>query len=114
MANAIKLQKTINSAKTKLEQFRGPARKKQDASPVLDAIRAYYADESYAFAIPAHKSGRGSDPRAHDLLGEAFRADLSMNNGVDNRHQAWKVQATAQELAAEAFGADQTLFSTGG
>jgi arginine decarboxylase len=37
-----------------------------------------------------------------------------MNNGVDNRHQSWKVQATAQELAAEAFGADQTMFSTGG
>jgi arginine/lysine/ornithine decarboxylase len=50
------------------------------------------------------------DERVHG----AFHADIAMANGVDNRHQAWKVQATAQELAAEAFGADQTLFSTGG
>lgn len=110
----VKLQKSLNIAKAKLEQVRGPARKREDAAPVVDAIRAYYADESYAFAIPAHKSGRGSDPRVHDVLGQAFHADISMSEGVDNRHQSWKVQATAQELAAEAFGADQTLFSTGG
>jgi arginine decarboxylase len=110
----VKLQKTVNRAKAKLEQMRGPARKSQDAAPVVEAIRAFYGDESYAFTIPAHKSGRGSDPRVHDVLGDAFRADIAMANGVDNRHQAWQVQAVAQELAAEAFGADQTLFSTGG
>jgi arginine decarboxylase len=110
----VKLHKTLNRAKAKLEQVRGPARKSQDAAPVVDAIRAYHGDESYAFAIPSHRGGRGSDPRVHDVLGDAYRADISMSNGVDNRHQAWKVQATAQELAAEAFGAEQTLFSTGG
>jgi arginine decarboxylase len=110
----VKLQKTVNRAKAKLEQVRGPARRSQGTAPVIDAIRAFHGDESYAFTIPAHKAGRGRDPRVHDVLGDAFRADVAMGNGVDNRHQAWKVQATAQELAAEAFGADQTLFSTGG
>jgi arginine/lysine/ornithine decarboxylase len=111
---SIKLKKTLNSAKAKLEQAAGPARKSQHAAPVIDAIRNWYAEESHAFAIPAHKGGSGSDPRIHDVLGQAFHADISMNNGVDNRHQSWKVQATAQKLAAEAFGADQTMFSTGG
>jgi arginine decarboxylase len=110
----VKLRKTVNRAKAKLEQVRGPVHKSQDTAPVVDAIRAFHGDETYPFTIPAHKAGRGSDPRVHDVLGNAFRTDVSMANGVDNRHQAWKVQATAQELAAEAFGADQTLFSTGG
>src|SRR4051794_34814230 len=110
----VKLQKKINSAKAKIEQVRGPATKRPETAPVLDAIRAFYADESYAFAIPAHKGGRGTDPRTHDVLGQAYLADLSMNNGVDNRHKSWQVQDIAQKLAAEAFGADQTLFSTGG
>jgi arginine decarboxylase len=37
-----------------------------------------------------------------------------MSHGVDTRNRAWKVQATAQELFAEAVGAKQTLFSTNG
>lgn len=31
---------------------------------------------------------------------------------MDTRDRAWQVQATAQELFAEAVGAKQTLFST--
>src|SRR4051795_11288899 len=98
MDTGTKVQKAVNQVKTKVENVRGPAKKKESTTPILDAIRAYYDDDSYAFAIPAHKGGRGSDPRVRDLLGDAFRADISMQNGVDNRHQAFQVQATAQDL----------------
>jgi arginine/lysine/ornithine decarboxylase len=107
------IAKTINRAKAKAEQVRGPARKSTDAAPICDAIEAYHAQDQYPFAIPSHKT-RGFDPRVEGLLGQAMRADISVLNGVDNRHQSWQVQSTAQELAAQAFGADQTLFSTGG
>jgi arginine decarboxylase len=45
---------------------------------------------------------------------QAFRADLGMNNGVDNRHRSWQVEPTAMQLFAQAVGADETLFSTSG
>jgi arginine/lysine/ornithine decarboxylase len=44
----------------------------------------------------------------------AFRADLGMDKGIDNRHHSWQVEPTAMQLFAEAVGADQTLFSTHG
>jgi arginine decarboxylase len=107
------IKRTLNRAKAMTEQLRGPARKSPDAAPFSDAIEAFYADDHYPFAIPTHK-GRAIDPRVENLLGQAAHADISVLNGVDNRHQSWQVQSTAQKLAAEAFGADLTLFSTGG
>jgi arginine/lysine/ornithine decarboxylase len=110
----MELKRSVNRAKATLEKMRGPAQKDPAATPICDAIEAYHEDRIYPFAIPAHKGGRALDPRVSELLGGAMHIDISMLNGVDNRHQSWQVQATAQELAAEAFGASQTLFSTGG
>jgi arginine decarboxylase len=45
---------------------------------------------------------------------EPYKVDLPMSHGLDTRDRAWKVQETAQDLFAEAVGADQTLFSTNG
>jgi arginine/lysine/ornithine decarboxylase len=42
------------------------------------------------------------------------RADLPATHGIDTRNQAYKVQSTAEQLFADAVGAKQTLFSTGG
>jgi arginine decarboxylase len=105
-----------NEKKAEPEAERGPAREAPDAAPVGDAIAAFHDRSDLAFAIPAHRSGTGgvtSDAVA--WIGEqAFRADLGMNNGVDNRHQSWQVEATAMQLFADAVGADETLFSTNG
>jgi arginine decarboxylase len=105
-----------NEKKAEREAERGPAREAPDAAPVGDAIAAFHNRGDLAFAIPAHRSGTGgvtSDAVA--WVGEqAFRADLGMNNGVDNRHQSWQVEATAMQLFAQAVGADETLFSTNG
>jgi arginine/lysine/ornithine decarboxylase len=63
------------------------------------------------FAIPAH----GPAPAFTTWAGmDAARADVPTSHGLDTRDRAWKVQATAQELFAEATGAKQTLFSTNG
>ena len=67
------------------------------------------------FGIPAHNGGRGPVPEVARWAGlEAVRHDVSMSHGVDTRDRAWKVHSTAQELFAEAVGAQQTLFSTNG
>jgi arginine decarboxylase len=67
------------------------------------------------FSIPAHNGGRGPVPEFVKWAGrDAARADLPMSHGLDTRDRAWKVQARAEELFAQASGAKQTLFSTTG
>src|SRR4051812_44120603 len=105
-----------NQQKAEAEAERGPVRSEPDATPIGDAIRAFHERNDLAFAIPAHRSGTGDvtpDTVAWSGAG-AFRADVGMNNGVDNRHQSWQVEPTAMQLFADAVGADQTLFSTNG
>src|SRR3954466_13145980 len=105
-----------NQQKAEAEAERGPVRSEPGAAPIGDAIRAFHERNDLAFGIPAHRAGTGDvTPDAVAWSGEgAFRADVGMNNGVDNRHQSWQVEPTAMELFADAVGADQTLFSTNG
>src|SRR4051794_39126395 len=113
---SIDAQRERNQHKAEAESERGPARAEPEASPIGDAIRDFHDRNALAFGIPAHRSGTGDvTPDTVAWSGEgAFRADLGMNNGVDNRHQGWQVEPKAMELFADAVGADQTLFSTNG
>lgn len=88
----------------------------QHATPIGDAVEAFHRRHDVAFGIPAHRSGTGGvESIATSWTGaQAFRADVGMNKGVDNRHLSWQVQRTAMQLFAQAVGADETLFSTNG
>ena len=87
----------------------------QHRSPLLEALRAFHECAPTSFSIPAHKAGRSLDQMTRDVLGEGpFRADAPMHKGLDDRVSSYKVQTLAQQLAADAFGADQALFSTNG
>src|SRR3954453_13792462 len=109
------LKKAVNRAKATLEERRGPVNKDQSAAPIVDAIRAYWERDTLTFGVPAHNGGRGPLPEIAKLAGlDAVRADVSMSHGVDTRDRAWQVQSSAQELFAEAVGAQQVLFSTNG
>jgi arginine decarboxylase len=105
----------LNRAKTALAARQGPVEKDQKRAPIGDAIAAYWNRDELSFAIPAHSGGRGIVPDAASWTGmEAYRADLSTSHGIDTRNRAWRVQSTAQELFAEAVGAEQVFFSTNG
>jgi arginine/lysine/ornithine decarboxylase len=109
------VERTLNKLKAGLEERRGPAGHSQDDAPILDALRRYQEQDTLSLAIPAHKGGAGAPADALELIGKAaFRADQTLLNGVDNRHESWEVQTAAQDLAAEAFGADECLFVTDG
>jgi arginine/lysine/ornithine decarboxylase len=98
------------------EAAAGPVRSEPDAMPIGEAIEDFHRRGDLSLGIPAHRSGTGVHmPGASRWAGEAaFRADVGMNNGVDNRHQSWQVEPTAMQLFAKAVGADETLFSTNG
>jgi arginine decarboxylase len=109
-------QRQKNIEKAQQESAAGPVRDEPDATPIGEAIEDFHRRGDLAFGIPAHRSGTGkTEPVAGRWTGnEAFRADVGMNNGVDNRHQSWQVEPTAMQLFAQAVGADETLFSTNG
>jgi arginine decarboxylase len=87
----------------------------QETTPVADALENFWERDTLSFGVPAHQGGRGPAPEAARWAGmDAIRSDAPMAHGVDRLDRSWQVQSTAQELFAEAVGADQTLFSTNG
>jgi arginine/lysine/ornithine decarboxylase len=89
--------------------------KDHSRAPVLEAIRYYRERGGLAFTPPGHKQGRGADPRVMDVLGaDTFAADLIMLNGLDDRRMSRGIVAQAQQLMADAVGAEHTFFSTCG
>jgi arginine decarboxylase len=84
-------------------------------APVLEALAAYHESGQTAFTPPGHKQGRGADPRVRAVLGDAvFRSDVLAVSGLDDRTSSHGVLERAQELMADAVGADHTFFSTCG
>jgi hypothetical protein len=99
------LKKGANHVKGRLKQRQGPATKDQATAPIADAIADFWARDMLTFGIPAHNGGRGPAPEFTKWAGmDAARADLPTSHGLDTRDRAWEVQATAQELFAEATG----------
>lgn len=87
----------------------------QGQAPVLDAIAAYHQEGRYGYTPPGHKQGRGADPRVRQVLGvEPFRDDVLATAGLDDRSSSGHVLERAQELMAEAVGAEHAFFSTCG
>ncbi|MFJ7214742.1 aminotransferase class I/II-fold pyridoxal phosphate-dependent enzyme [Amycolatopsis sp. NPDC098790] len=84
-------------------------------APVLDALREYHRIGYVPFNAPGHKQGRGVDPRVLDVVGaDVFRSDVIALNGLDDRLMRRGVLAEAQQLMADAVGAEHTFFSTCG
>ena len=84
-------------------------------APVLDALGDYQRSGYLPFTPPGHKQARGADPRARRVLGDAvFHGDVLAVAGLDDRTSSKQVLVRAQELMADAVGADRTFFSTCG
>jgi arginine decarboxylase len=87
----------------------------QHHAPMLEALRAYHESRPASFSIPAHKGGVSLDELTREVLGEGpYRGDAPAHKGLDDRVSSNKVQSFAQDLAADAFGAETALFSTNG
>ncbi|AJP05194.1 ornithine decarboxylase [Streptomyces cyaneogriseus subsp. noncyanogenus] len=83
--------------------------------PVLEALREFRRRGDVVFGPPGHKQGRGVDPRVADVVGmDVFRSDVLSLNGLDDRRQSQGVLSQAQDLMADAVGADRAFFSTCG
>lgn len=84
-------------------------------APILEALTEFRRRGDIVYGPPGHKQGRGVDPRLLEVVGEdLFRADVLTLNGLDDRRESQDVLGQAQELMADAVGAEQTFFSTCG
>jgi arginine decarboxylase len=83
--------------------------------PVLEALQEFRRRGDTVFGPPGHKQGLGADPRVVDIVGAGvFASDVLSLNGLDDRRQSQGVLEQAQELMADAVGADHAFFSTCG
>ena len=84
-------------------------------TPLFDALLAHRNRHPIQFHIPGHKKGQGMDPAYREFVGDnVLSIDLINIAPLDDLHAPKGVIGQAQELAAEAFGADHTFFSVQG
>ena len=87
----------------------------QSEAPILDGLVEYRKSNRYGYTPPGHRHGRGADDRVLAVLGhEPFRDDVLMSGGLDDRRTSNKYLKRAEDLMAEAVGADLAFFSTCG
>ncbi|GCL43197.1 aminotransferase class I/II-fold pyridoxal phosphate-dependent enzyme [Dolichospermum planctonicum] len=87
----------------------------QNQTPLIEALKACTTRSHAPFYTPGHKRGQGISPLLSDLLGkDVFHADLTELAELDNLFTPQSVILAAQELAAEAFGAEKTWFLVNG
>jgi arginine/lysine/ornithine decarboxylase len=87
----------------------------QSETPLLTGLAQYHELGRYGFSPPAHREGRGVDSRVVEVLGiDPFRADVLASGGLDDRTSSNGYLSRAEQLMAEAVGAEQAFFSTCG
>src|SRR3954468_8409071 len=87
----------------------------QSQEPIVEAALAYHDSGALTFLIPGHKQGRGLDERTRrELGGDMYRFDMASQSGLDDRLARKGVVNASQELAADAWGADQVMFLVNG
>ncbi|MGW8377589.1 ornithine decarboxylase [Streptomyces sp. ODS28] len=85
-------------------------------APVLEALaECKRGMPGRNFTPPGHKQGAGVDARVRQVLGDGvFTSDVLVMSGLDDRRMSNGYLRRAQELMADAVGAEHTFFSTCG
>src|SRR5438270_8852403 len=87
----------------------------QSQAPLVEVLARYHEQGRYGFTPPGHRQGRGIDPRVREVMGiEPFRDDLLASAGLDDRSSSNGYLKQAEELMADAVGAEHAFFSTCG
>ncbi len=87
----------------------------QEKTPLFTALVEHAKKKPIQFHIPGHKTGMGMDKEFKEFIGpNALSIDLINIRPLDDLHHPRGIIKAAQDLAAEAFGADHTFFSIQG
>ncbi|MEO9171079.1 MAG: aminotransferase class I/II-fold pyridoxal phosphate-dependent enzyme [Candidatus Baltobacteraceae bacterium] len=87
----------------------------QTKTPYFQALLEYVDSGVQPFHTPGHMQGHGMDSAFREFIGDNICAiDLTPMPGIDDLLQPMESIKEAQELAAEAYGADRTFFLING
>ena len=87
----------------------------QSQTPIIDALQQWVSTTHAPFYTPGHKRGNGMNPLLTNHWGANVCGwDLPELPGLDNLHAPSGIIESAQALAAEVFGAQQTWFLVNG
>lgn len=88
--------------------------KEQNRTPLFDALKAYHNRNVIPFDVPGHKHGNGLS-EFKDYFGSAMlELDVNSMPCLDNLCNPIGVIKEAEDLAAEAYGADSAFFLVNG
>jgi len=79
--------------------------------PIYEALQEYCRERNVLLHMPGHKGGRGFKQSEFREIGAV---DFTEVPGLDDLHDPRGVLAEAQRLAAEAWGAERSLFLVNG
>lgn len=86
----------------------------QNRTPLFDALQTYQDEQIVPLHVPGHKQGRGL-PELKEYWGDrVFAFDLSAMDSLDYYNNPTGVIREAEELLAEAFGAERAFFLVNG
>ncbi len=87
----------------------------QTKTPYFSALLEYVDSGVQPFHTPGHMQGNGADRAFREFVGDNLLAiDLTPMPGIDDLLQPMESIKEAQELAADAYGADHTFFLVNG
>ncbi|MCQ2513552.1 MAG: aminotransferase class I/II-fold pyridoxal phosphate-dependent enzyme [Ruminococcus sp.] len=86
----------------------------QKKAPIYEALQRFRKQRVVPFDVPGHKRGRGNRELV-ELLGEkCVGIDVNSMKPLDNLCHPVSVIRDAEQLAADAFGAEHAFFMVGG
>lgn len=86
----------------------------QERAPIAEALEHFRGTRTVPFDVPGHKRGRGN-PELQKLLGaQCVDIDVNSMKPLDNLCHPVSVIRDAEQLAAEAFGAEHAFFMLNG
>lgn len=87
----------------------------QVRAPLAEALEHYVRERIVRFHMPGHKGSQGISPLAEQILGKRlYELDITGVEGMDDLLQPTGVIKAAEELLAEAFGAEESFFLING
>jgi arginine decarboxylase len=86
----------------------------QKKTPLFNAVKKYVEDKVIQFHVPGHKQGRGIKELAEYIGERALQMDANGMEDLDYANSPTGVIREAEELMAQAFGAERAFFLVNG
>jgi len=88
----------------------------QNLTPLFTVLKDVYAKKNITpFHVPGHKQGNGMDKEFLEFIGRnPLKIDVTIFKMVDGLHHPTSYIKQAQELAADAYGVNQSFFAVNG